>query len=127
MIPSPPIPAPPPHLRIGKEGEEIARAFLERKGYRILERNVRFGKDEIDIVAFDPGDKVTVFAEVKARRISDAEYPAQINANKRKLTAMRRAAYKWMVREGDVDGYFRLDVVCVEGGRVTAHYVEVGT
>ena len=51
--------------RIGNQGEKIAAAYLESKGYRILEQNyhTRFG--EIDLVAQE-GDSL-VFVEVKAR------------------------------------------------------------
>ena len=35
----------------GKEGEEIAVSYLISKGYQIIERNWRFGKEEVDIIA----------------------------------------------------------------------------
>jgi len=38
---------------LGREGERIAAEFLERKGYRIVERNFRFHRNEIDIIALD--------------------------------------------------------------------------
>lgn len=49
----------------GKLGEDIAVKFLVDKGYKILERNYRYGHGEIDIIAMD-GD-VLVFVEVKMR------------------------------------------------------------
>ena len=51
--------------RLGREGEERAAAHLERRGYRILERNVRAGGVEIDLVA--ARGRLVVFVEVKAR------------------------------------------------------------
>jgi putative endonuclease len=48
---------------IGREGEKQASAILENAGMRIIARNVRSGRGEIDIVALD-GDTV-VFVEVK--------------------------------------------------------------
>lgn len=51
----------------GKAGEEAARTFLERRGYRIADANVRFGRTgELDIVAWD--GETLCFVEVKARR-----------------------------------------------------------
>lgn len=54
---------------IGKQGEQIAADFLENKGYNILERNYRFGKGEIDIIA--EKDKLLIFVEVKTKKFGD--------------------------------------------------------
>ena len=53
------------HNELGIKGEEAATAFLKDKGYRILERNWRMHRHEIDIVAED--DEYIVFVEVKTR------------------------------------------------------------
>lgn len=58
---------------LGREGERRAEAFLRRRGYRILGRNVRRRVGEIDLVAFEPVSRTVCFVEVKARR---AEGPA---------------------------------------------------
>ena len=55
-----------PRQRLGKEAEAAAERFLRQKGYRILDRNVRIGRGELDIVA-RAGDTL-IFVEVKARR-----------------------------------------------------------
>ena len=47
----------------GSQGEKLATEYLKKNGYRILERNFRSGRNEIDIVAADKG--VIVFVEVK--------------------------------------------------------------
>ncbi len=52
---------------VGDRGENIAAAYLEGKGYRILVRNFRTKMGELDIVAQEPGNRV-VFVEVKTRR-----------------------------------------------------------
>ncbi len=52
--------------RLGREAEAAAEGFLRRKGYRILDRNVRVGRGELDIVA--RSGETLVFVEVKARR-----------------------------------------------------------
>lgn len=49
----------------GAFGEEIAAEYLEKKGFHVLYRNYRVGKDEIDLIA---EDKVRyIFCEVKTR------------------------------------------------------------
>lgn len=57
---------------LGDSGEAIAASFLERIGYRILDRNYRFERSELDLIALSPGspDGVgpeIVFVEVKTR------------------------------------------------------------
>jgi putative endonuclease len=52
-------------VNLGKTGEDLACRELERLGYAILDRRVRFRGGEIDIVARD--GRTLVFVEVKAR------------------------------------------------------------
>lgn len=54
------------HVERGRLAESIASAFLELCGYRVLERNVRFGHLELDLVARRAN--LIVFVEVKYRR-----------------------------------------------------------
>jgi len=53
---------------IGDRGEDLAASFLEENGYRVLERNYRFERNEVDLVCLDPdqGGEI-VFVEVKTR------------------------------------------------------------
>lgn len=50
---------------LGRQGEQLAYTHLVNKGYHILERNWRFGKEELDIIA--KKDELIVFVEVKTR------------------------------------------------------------
>lgn len=54
------------HNDTGKWGEDLAVAYLEKKGYTIVERDWKSGRRDIDIIALD--DDVVVFVEVKTRR-----------------------------------------------------------
>lgn len=51
---------------IGNKGEDYAAAYLKKKGYAVLERNVYIGGGEIDIVV--KKNSLIVFVEVKARK-----------------------------------------------------------
>lgn len=53
------------HNTTGKDGEELARRFLEKNEYLILETNWRVGRLEADIIAYK--DDRIVFVEVKTR------------------------------------------------------------
>lgn len=55
------------NITVGKNGEEIAKEYLIKKGYKILETNKRFSRFcEIDIIALDKD--TLVFVEVKTRK-----------------------------------------------------------
>ncbi len=56
---------------IGDLGERAARRYLRRHGYRILHKNWRYGRDELDIIA--KGRGALIFAEVKTRSYTREE------------------------------------------------------
>ncbi|MGB2128369.1 MAG: YraN family protein [Flavicella sp.] len=53
------------HNELGKTGEQIAVDYLKNKNYRIRERNWRYRKAEIDIIAEQ--NTTLVVVEVKTR------------------------------------------------------------
>lgn len=55
-----------PSQAFGQSAESLAEQMLRKKGYRILERNLRLAGGELDLIAEDHG--TLVFIEVKARR-----------------------------------------------------------
>ena len=101
--------SPPPHLRLGKRGENLACQFLRKNGYKILYRNFR-GRTggEIDVVCRD-GDAL-VFIEVKTRTGEDFGRPFEaIDRNQRKRIS--RGGLAWLRLLDDPDILFRFDVV----------------
>lgn len=97
---------------LGKHGEDIAVAELERRGYAILARRYRTRHGEIDIVADDDG--TIVFVEVKAR--ATAEFGTAAEAvtvwKQRRLAAM---AADYLARNTMIDRPCRFDVVAIDG------------
>ena len=73
---------------LGQWGEDLAKSALERMGWRILDRNVRIGGGELDIVALD-GDEL-VMVEVRVRRVGELLPPA-LSVGPRKLKNLVRA------------------------------------
>lgn len=69
-------------IKTGKLGEDIAVRYIEKLGYKILERNLHFSKNcEIDIIAQDKD--TTVFIEVKTRKTLNYGHPFEaINKGK---------------------------------------------
>lgn len=116
--------AEPTHVMTGKAGEIRAVTHLLSLGYSIMDLNVKLGRDEIDIIAFDPEDRVVVFAEVKARLRRNSDFSPAMRFTFRKRRAMARAAQKW-IAEKNFEGAFRIDAVLVTDGEVTGHYKEM--
>lgn len=88
---------------IGKKGEEIARDFLEQKGYKILEQNWRYSRAEIDLIA--SYQNALIFVEVKTRSYDYFGQPEDfVTAKKQKLMSSAASAYmqannhQWEIR-----------------------------
>ncbi len=96
--------------RVGQGGEREAERFLKGKGFRVIARNWRSGKDEIDLVCTDEG--VLVFVETRTRG-EGALVSGYHSIGKRKRDALRRVcrAYLAGARKSSA---FRFDVVEVE-------------
>lgn len=115
----------PAHIRTGRDGERIAREYLQRQDFLIVACNERIPPhDEIDIVAYDPTDKVIVFVEVKTRSRNSRDFRPELDLTPSKRRSMARAARGWVDARAWPGGY-RLDVVAVVEGEVVAHYKEV--
>ena len=101
--------SPPPHLRLGKRGENLAGQFLRKNGYKILYRNFR-GRTggEIDIVCRDRD--TLVFVEVKTRTGEDFGRPFEA-IDRKQRNRISRGALAWLRLLDDPDILFRFDVV----------------
>jgi putative endonuclease len=77
--------------RTGDAAEEIAARMLEADGWRIVARNLRLGRDELDLVAIDPGPPAAlVVVEVRWRGRRDFGL-AEETVDHRKRASLRRA------------------------------------
>jgi putative endonuclease len=97
--------------RTGDAGEEIARQFLEKKGFVTIERNWRCGRGEIDIIAKD--DAVLVFIEVKTRRRDSFGDPEDW-ITRRKQSQIARTAMGYLTENGIENTECRFDVVTID-------------
>jgi len=99
-----------PRQTVGRDAETAAADYLTRAGFNVLERNVRLGHGEIDLVCRD-GD-VLVFVEVKCRRATWGDPPAAAVSwhKQRRLTRLAQHYLKWRRLEGV---RCRFDVVSV--------------
>lgn len=97
--------------RIGTQGEDLACDFLQKKGYAILERNFRFGKKEIDIIA--QKDNTIIFVEVKAGYSKNFGEP-QERVTKRKQKQIIDVALSYIQKNDLKETDFRFDVITIK-------------
>ncbi len=93
---------------IGKKGEDIATAFLKKKGYKILERNFYCRQGEIDIIAVD--NKEIVFIEVKTRNNTNYGMPSEA-VTKNKYKHLRKATEYYVYKNNLYQEFIRLDII----------------
>ncbi|MDG1227103.1 MAG: YraN family protein [Polaribacter sp.] len=97
------------HTELGKKGEKIAINYLIKKGYIILEKNYRYLKAEVDIIA--KKNNVLAAVEVKTRSTDHFGNPQDfVNPKKIKLLL---SAIDYYVNEKDLDVEVRFDIIAI--------------
>ena len=125
------MPGPPPELRRGPSlsrrssgawGEKLALRYLERRGYRLVERNYRTRYGELDLILRE-GDTL-VFVEVKLRRGLGFGDPIEA-VTPRKQTTIRALAEQYLSDRDPAFDAIRFDVVAilVEGDQPRVHHL----
>ena len=97
---------------LGRNSEQLAVKYLEKKGYRILRRNFRTKKGEIDVIAED--GPWLVFIEVKARSSGLFGAPEEA-VNLRKQRKIAGAALGYIAME-KTERPVRFDVIAIGPG-----------
>jgi len=97
----------------GRAFEDLAADHLRRLGYRIEARNVRAGREEIDLVV--RRGSVVAFVEVKGRAAVDHGHPL-LAIDHRKRARIARVARDWIRRRGGPLDTYRFDAVAVTRG-----------
>lgn len=103
-----------PKQVLGKEGERLAERFLKTKGYKLLERNYRCARGEIDLIALD--GRVIVFVEVKTRTGHGFGNPLEA-VEFRKQRKMIQTAQYFLSEKGLHQREARFDVVGISWPR----------
>ena len=95
--------------KMGRRGEDLAVRFLTQNQYKVLERNWRYSRSEIDIIASI--DDILVFIEVKTRR-SDVFASPEESVDQAKQRKIVDAANRYM----DLHQYedeIRFDIISI--------------
>lgn len=97
------------HNELGKKGETLAVEYLEKNGYKILEKNWFFKKAEVDIIALKGATLAVV--EVKTRS-SDYFGNPQDFVNQKKIKLLVEAINQYVTIK-DLDVEVRFDIIAI--------------
>lgn len=99
----------PASNQLGNEGERLAAQYLEENGYQILERNYRYQKAEIDIIALQK--EVLVVVEVKSRS-SDYFGNPESFVSKKKIQLLVMATDHY-INKNNLSVTVRFDIISI--------------
>lgn len=97
------------HNLLGKKGEQLATDFLVKKGYNIVERNYRFEKAEVDIIAKQK-DTLAII-EVKTRSTTDFGNPQDF-VKPSQIKRLVKAVNEY-VNDNDLNVDVRFDIIAI--------------
>ena len=97
------------HNDFGNLAEDLAVEYLEKKNYRIIARNFRYQKAEIDIVA--EFDDLIVVTEVKARSYNTLIEPQEA-VTKKKIKSIVMCT-DFFMQDQTIDKEVRFDIITV--------------
>ena len=97
------------HNELGKKGEQLAVDFLLKKGYNIIERNYRFDKAEVDIIA----QKKDILAIVEVKTRSSTNYGNPQDFVKPKQIQRLVKAVDEYVTMNHLDVEVRFDIIAI--------------
>ena len=104
-----------PRRALGAQGEMLAAAWYEQRGFEVVDRNWRRREGEIDLIL--RREKTLVFCEVKAR--SSDRFGAPFEAvTRQKQLRLRRLASMWLSEHRMGAAEVRFDVASVRGSVV---------
>jgi putative endonuclease len=110
------------HYELGREGEAIAVSYLKEHGFEILERNWRFGKLEIDIIARK--DNLLCIVEVKTRT-GDYFGDPEEGVTKAKERFLATAADHYIISKNlDVEVRYDIASIIVHNGQHEIKWIE---
>ena len=96
--------------KFGEFGENLAKNYLIKKGYKILSTRYKTKHGEIDIIA--EYKNYLVFCEVKTRTNTNFGYPEE-SVNKEKLKKIAKTGY-FYINEKNINKHFQIDVIGIQ-------------
>ena len=97
------------HNELGKKGEQLAVDFLLENNYEIVERNYRFDRAEVDIIARK--EAVLAIIEVKTRSTIDFGNPQDF-VKPKQIQRLVKAVDDYVV-ENELEVEVRFDIIAI--------------
>lgn len=97
------------HNELGKKGEELAVVYLLKKGYTILDRNWRYQKAEVDIIA--QKEEILAVVEVKTRSSTDFGNPQDF-VKPKKIKLLVTAIDEYVISK-NLNVEVRFDIIAI--------------
>ena len=110
------------HNELGKKGEQLAIAFLIKNEYKILEKNYRFQKAEVDIIA-QKKDTLAI-VEVKTRSSTDFGDPQDFVKSKQIQRLVKAVDEYVTVNKLDVEVRFDIIAIVKNGKQFDLEHIE---
>lgn len=107
---------------LGRKGEDMAVNWLEKEGYTIRERNYRFGKAEIDIIAQKDG--ILAVVEVKMRRSGHLRSLADAVNLKKRSRLIKAADHFVIINKLDIEVRFDIILILHSKDKYTLEHLE---
>lgn len=110
------------HNDLGNKGETLAVEFLEQNNYQILERNYRYDRAEVDIIA--QTSNVLAIIEVKTRSSTTFGNPEEFVKPKQIKNLVK--AVDAYVTENDLEVEVRFDIIAIvhENGQFSVEHLK---
>ena len=110
------------HNELGKKGEQLAVDYLLKNDYSIVERNYRFDKAEVDIIAKQKG--ILAIIEVKTRSTTEFGNPQDF-VKPKQIQRLVKAVDEY-VTVNDLDVEIRFDIIAIvrEGKSYNIEHLE---
>ena len=110
------------HNNFGNKAEELAADFLKKKGYKIIARNFRWQKAEIDIIA--QKENILAIVEVKTRSSIDFGLPQDF-VKPKKIQLLVKAVNEYVI-SNELDVEVRFDIIAIhkEGKNYKIEHIE---
>lgn len=108
---------------LGNLGEKLAIGHLKKKGYQILDKNFRYGRGEIDIIA--QKNNVIIFVEVKTKKFGDFGDPITwVTRTKQRQIGRIAQAYLVKMQIKNLDCRFDVITITWEKGNWQINHLE---
>ncbi len=106
---------------LGIEGEQLAKDYLKKNGWKIRETNYRFRRSEIDLIASKKD--LLIFVEVKTRSNTTYGLPEQFVDEKKADNIMKAADH--YIREHNWMSNIRFDIISIiKKERIELEHIE---